>query len=173
MKTKLALATALAAALMLALFLVGCSGTAQTHPRTVKDVDLTKYEGMEVGNLVVVFPDGKEKKYDVATDFWAEQAEDNVWFYDEYKYALVIEKGVVSTTGQRQSKPQEALYGLVVLEPVYGENSSFKIAGTQAAVHIDSSRACNRGDTVIVCGNIDDAPNDHPELIRNTQVLVV
>ena len=173
MKTKLALATTFAATLMLALFLVGCGGTAQTHPRTVKDVDLTKYADMEVGNLVVILPDGTEKKYDVAADFWTEQTEDSVWFYDEYKYALVIEKGVVSTTDKRSSSSQQNLFGQVILEPVYGSDNTFKVAGTRVAVRADPSKDIKRGDTVIVCGNIDDAPNDLPELTRNTQVVVV
>ena len=167
MKTKLALATALAAALMLVLFLVGCGSTTQTHPRTVKDVDLTKYADLEVGNLVVILPDGTEKKYDVSTDFWAEQVEDNVWFYDEYKYALVIEKDVVVNIANESGKAKHDM--TIVLNRTQGAD----VAGTRVSVDGDTAVKFHRGVTVIACGNICDVPNDLPELTRNTQVLAV
>ena len=174
MKTKLVLVAALVATLMLALFLVGCGGTVQTHPRTVKDVDLTKYADLEVGNLVVILPDGTEKKYDVAADFWAEQAEDSVWFYDEYKYALVIEKGIITGIAPYNGGAYQKYDHAIALDFTRDEEggvASYK--GFRVAVDKDTSLACKPDDTVVVCGNIDDGSYYTPLLNRNTQVVVV
>ena len=172
MKTKLVLVTALVATLMLALFLVGCGGTAQTHPKTVKDVDLTKYADLEVGNLVVILPDGTEKKYDVAADFWAEQAEDSVWFYDEYKYALVVEKGVVESVGSASGASDCGNRDAILLKRTRAkEEGADNVANTRVAVARETTWDFGSGSVVLVCGNISATPCNTPILTRNTQVV--
>ena len=172
MKTKLVLVTALVATLMFALFLVGCGDTAQTHPRTVKDVDLTKYADMEVGSLVVVFPGGTEKKYDVAADFWAEQEDDTLWFFDEYKYALIIEKGVVEgvrpNSGTADGDSRQAIF---LKKTGSEEEGTDKVANTRVAVASETLWGFGSGSVVLVCGNIPDKPSSVPVLSRNTQVV--